>query len=128
MISLFLIHSAAKYRFAFILFVDLPVTRGFMRFFWNLSESALEEESLERQQRQISLHFACQFSFRRRMFLQLKEWWFLNLNTLDDQTLKIYFFTIVWFLWWKLLIKTNKQTKQNKKLHPEKGKKRSLKN
>ena len=48
--------------------------KRFYEIFWNLSESALEEESLERQQRQISLHFACQFSFRRRMFLQLKEW------------------------------------------------------
>jgi len=38
--------------------------------FWNLSEPALEEESLERQQRQILLNFSCQFGFRRVMFPQ----------------------------------------------------------
>lgn len=39
----------------------------------NLTEPALEEESLERQQRQILLNFSCQFGFKRVMFPQLWE-------------------------------------------------------
>ena len=36
--------------------------------FWNLSEPALEEDSLERQQRQILVNFSCQFDFNRVLF------------------------------------------------------------